>query len=102
MFVLFNVFFALCRSVYCLCVNGYCTTATGWQTNCSLTNISYIISHVGSDSSDILITIRYTKSYSNSNWAVVTSEYIQGLLDGREHRKLCGILREGEIFGVTV
>ena len=40
-FVLFYVLFVLCRSVYCLCVNVYCTTATEWQSNCSLTNLSY-------------------------------------------------------------
>jgi len=34
-FVLFCVFFVLCRSMYCLCVNVYCTTATGWLPNCS-------------------------------------------------------------------
>jgi hypothetical protein len=43
-FVLFYVLFVLYRSVYCLCVNVYFTTSTGWQPNCSLTNISYIIS----------------------------------------------------------
>jgi len=35
LFVLFYVFFVLCRSVYCLWVNVYCTTATGWLPNCS-------------------------------------------------------------------
>jgi hypothetical protein len=44
LFVLFYVLFVLCHYVYCLCVNVYCTNATGWQPNCSLTNISYIIS----------------------------------------------------------
>ena len=41
MFVLAYVLFVFCRSVYCLCVNVYCTAANEWQTNCSLTNISY-------------------------------------------------------------
>jgi len=34
-FLLFCVFFVLCRSLYCLCVNVYCTTATGWLPNCN-------------------------------------------------------------------
>ena len=42
-FVLFYILFVLCRSVYCLYVNVYCTTANGWQSNCSLTNMSYIL-----------------------------------------------------------
>jgi hypothetical protein len=47
-FMLFYVLFVLCRSVYCLCVNVYCTPATGYHPNCSLTNISYIISYINS------------------------------------------------------
>jgi hypothetical protein len=46
--VSFYVLFVLCRSVYRLCVNVYCTSATGWKPNCSLTNISYIISYITS------------------------------------------------------
>ena len=34
-FVLFYVFFVLCRSVYCLCVNVRYATATRWLPNCS-------------------------------------------------------------------
>ena len=41
-FVLFYVFFVLCRSVYCLCVNVYCTTATECKPNCSWKNIRQI------------------------------------------------------------
>ena len=43
--VFFCVLFVLCRSVYCLCVNVYCTAATGWLPNCSLTNISCMVTY---------------------------------------------------------
>jgi hypothetical protein len=44
-FVLFNILFVLCRSVYFLSVNVYCITATGWLPNCSL-QIYHIIYHM--------------------------------------------------------